>query len=66
MKTRKHYNKIVKTLAELYDRRYDDVLALYNKMEGNIEHTKNILNMSKSKMERSYRFYPPNKIVTKY
>ena len=44
---RKRHNKVVKVLAQLYNRRYEDVLKLYNTMNGNIEHTKQILNLNK-------------------
>jgi hypothetical protein len=43
---RKRFNKIVKVLSEIYNREYKDVLRLYNKMDGNIEHTKSILNIT--------------------
>jgi len=46
-KKRKHFNKVCKTLAGLYNRRYEEVLKLYNQMDGSIEHTKAILNLTK-------------------
>jgi len=45
-RTRKRFNKVVKALADLHDRRYEDVLKIYSKMDGSISDTKAILNMS--------------------
>ena len=42
---RKRFNKVVKALADLYDRDYREVLKVYSKMNGNIEHTRMILNL---------------------
>lgn len=46
MSKRKHFNKVVQTLAKLYDRRYEDTLKLYSKMDGSISNTKAILNLT--------------------
>jgi len=43
---RKHFNKVVRTLSELYNRRYEEVNKLYNQMDGSIENTKAILNLT--------------------
>jgi hypothetical protein len=43
---RKRFNRIVRVLSEIYNREYIEVLRLYNKMEGNVEHTKSILNLT--------------------
>lgn len=42
---RKRFNKVVKSLSELYDTRYEEVLKIYASMNGNIEQTKQILNL---------------------
>lgn len=42
---RKRFNKIVKTLSEIYNKEYKEVLRVYNTMGGNIEETKIILKL---------------------
>ena len=44
-KRRKRFNRVVKTLSELYNREYKEVLSIYNKMNGKLEDTKVVLNM---------------------
>jgi hypothetical protein len=45
---RKRINKVVRVLAQIYERKYEDVLQLYNKMDQNVSDTKAILNLTSS------------------
>lgn len=45
------FNRIVKSLSELYDMAYPEVMKIYINQEKNIEHTKMIINLKKRSYE---------------
>ena len=46
IKRRKRFNRYVNLLSQIYNRDYKEVLKLYNHLDGNVEHTKAILNIT--------------------